>query len=152
MKRTTAVAVVIGLLLASPAEGSARAPSAGPGCATARRAVAHYAGGLRLRRQPSAAPIPCGMPTGYAGGESAIAVTNRGAVFYAPAVQAFAGVQTQYFLGGSSGFARTTDLGRTWSFVKPDRPRHGGPPDPHPGHADQPVGREPRLSRLGPDR
>jgi hypothetical protein len=59
------------------------------------------------------------MQTGFAGGESAIAVTNSGAVFYAPAVQAFAGVEAQYFLGGNSGFARTTDLGRTWSFVLP---------------------------------
>jgi hypothetical protein len=59
------------------------------------------------------------MQTGFAGGESAIAVTNSGAVFYAPAVQATAGVQTQYFLGGNSGFARSTNLGASWSFVDP---------------------------------
>src|SRR5205807_232720 len=38
---------------------------------------------------------------------------------YAPAVQSLAGAQTQYFLGGNSGFARTTDLGASWSFVDP---------------------------------
>jgi hypothetical protein len=69
--------------------------------------------------QPGGAPIGCGMQTGFAGGESAIAVTNSGAVFYAPAVQAGAGVQAQYFLGGNSGFARTTNLGASWSFVDP---------------------------------
>jgi hypothetical protein len=100
----------------------AAARSAGPGCASGRHAVAHYAGGAVLRHQPLGAPIPCGMPTGYAGGESAVAVTNSGAVFYAPAVQAFAGVQAQYFLGGNSAFARTTDLGRSWSFVDPKGP------------------------------
>jgi hypothetical protein len=111
------LAAVLAIVLATPALADAR--SAGPGCATRRVAVAHYAGGARLRHQPMGAPIPCGMPTGYAGGESAIAVTSRGAVFYAPAVQTTAGVRAQYFLGGNSAFARTTDLGRTWSFVNP---------------------------------
>src|SRR5437764_12047796 len=70
------------------------------------------------------------MGTGYAGGESAIAVSNSGAVFYAPAVQAFAGVQTQYFLGGNSGFARTTNLGKAWSFILPIAPDVAVPPSP----------------------
>ncbi len=97
---------------------SARA-SVGPGCAGNRTAVAHYAGGVLVHPQPPGAPIPCGMQTGFAGGESAIAVTNSGAVVYAPAVQSLAGVQTQYFLGGNSGFARTIDAGANWSFVNP---------------------------------
>src|SRR5579884_4151867 len=85
----------------------------------ARRAIAYHAGGKVLKPQPHGAPVPCGMQTGFAGGESAIAVTNSGAVFYAPAVQSFAGTQAQYFLGGNSGFALTTNLGRTWNFVLP---------------------------------
>lgn len=110
----------LGLLILALLLTSAPASAAvGPGCATNRAAVAHYAGGVPVHPQPGAAPIPCGMQTGYAGGESAIAVTNGGAVFYAPAVQASASVQTQYFLGGNSGFARTTNLGASWSFVDP---------------------------------
>jgi hypothetical protein len=70
------------------------------------------------------------MQTGFAGGESAIAVTNSGAVFYAPAVQTFAGTQAQYFLGGDSGFASTTDLGRSWSFVLPISPNLAVPANP----------------------
>jgi hypothetical protein len=70
------------------------------------------------------------MQTGFAGGESAIAVTNSGAVFYAPAVQPFFGVEAQYFLGGDSGFARTTDLGRSWSYVLPISPNLSVPANP----------------------
>jgi hypothetical protein len=109
------VVVLLGTLaLSGPASAAA-----GPGCAGNRHAIAHYAGGLVVRHQPAGAPIPCGMQTGFAGGESAIAVANSGAVFYAPAVQAGAGVQAQYFLGGNSGFARTTNQGASWSFIDP---------------------------------
>ncbi len=111
--------IALALALASAAAQPAWSAPAGPGCHPAEPAVAHYSGGARVARQPAGAPVPCGMETGYAGGESAIAVTNAGAVIYAPAVESLAGVQTQYFLGGNSGFARTTDLGRTWSFVDP---------------------------------
>jgi|GEM_PF-1432131 len=103
---------------ASRASRTSSPSSAGPGC-RAQRAIAYHAGGKVLKPQPHGAPVPCGMQTGFAGGESAIAVTNSGAVFYAPAVQSFAGTQAQYFLGGNSGFARTTNLGRTWNFVLP---------------------------------
>src|SRR5579884_3637960 len=115
-KRALAVlgAAMIGLLWCAPA-----AQARGSGCAGDRHAVAYRAGGIRVRPQPSGAPIPCGMQTGFAGGESAIAVTNSGAVFYAPAAQTFAGTQAQYFLGGNSGFARTTNQGAKWSFVAP---------------------------------
>ena len=108
----------LALLAFPPAAGAAQP---GPGCRTGSPAIAHYAGGSMPRTQPRGAPIPCGMGTGFAGGESAIAVTNSGAVFYAPAVQAITGtnVQAQYFLGGNSGFARSTDLGAKWTFVDP---------------------------------
>lgn len=114
-KLTTSIALSCALLLSAPLAQA----SVGPGCAANRPAIAHYAGGVVLAHQPPGAPVPCGMQTGYAGGESAIAVTNTGAVFYAPAVYTFAGVQAQYFLGGGSGFARSTDLGRSWQFVDP---------------------------------
>jgi hypothetical protein len=110
------VGLVVGALAAAPAAVSA---SVGPGCATARHAVAHHSGGAIAKPQPAGAPIPCGMQTGYAGGESAVAVTNSGAVFYAPAVQSTAGVRAQYFLGGNSGFARTANEGASWTFVDP---------------------------------
>ncbi len=70
------------------------------------------------------------MQTGFAGGESAIAVTDSGTVFYAPAVQSFAGTQAQYFLGGNSGFARTSDLGASWQFVLPISPDLAVPANP----------------------
>lgn len=111
------VAMAVAVLAAAPA--AAATASVGPGCAAARRAVAHYAGGVLAKPGPPGAPVPCGMQTGFAGGESTIAVTNSGAVFYAPAVQASAGVRAQYFLGGNSGFARTTNEGASWSFVNP---------------------------------
>ena len=124
MKRTLVAAIAA--FVVAPATATA----AGPGCASNRHAVAHHSGGIPARPQPSGAPVPCGMQTGYAGGESAIAVTNSGSVFYAPAVQTTAGVQTQYFLGGNSGFARTTDEGRTWSFVLPISPNLHLPSSP----------------------
>jgi hypothetical protein len=111
--------IAVALMALAAAAPAAANATPGPGCAAGRRAVAHYSGGKVARPQPAAAPIPCGMQTGFGGGESAIAVTNSGAVFYAPAVQATAGLQAQYFLGGNSGFARTVNLGASWSFVDP---------------------------------
>lgn len=116
---TAALLALVALAAAGPAAERARAASPGPGCASSRQAIAHYAGGAAVSPQPTGAPIPCGMDTGYAGGESAIAVTNSGAVMYAPAVQATGGAEAQHFLGGNSGFARTTDLGAGWSFLDP---------------------------------
>src|SRR5947209_92463 len=106
--------------VAAPASARAQSPTAaGPGCRAPQAAVAHHSAGAVVTDPPSVPPVPCGMKTGFAGGESAVAVTNTGAVFYSPAVQSFAGLATQYFLGGNSGFARTTNLGRSWSFVDP---------------------------------
>src|SRR5437764_5547975 len=90
----SALAGVAIAALALPAVG--RAEPAGPGCRPAQPAVAHHPGGVVVDPQPPAAPVPCGVHTGFAGGESAIAVARSGAVFYAPAVQATAGVQAQY--------------------------------------------------------
>jgi hypothetical protein len=70
------------------------------------------------------------MQLPFAGGESAIAVTSSGAVFYAPAVQSLAGTQAQYFLGGNSGFARTTNRGASWEFVLPVSPNLAVPANP----------------------
>ena len=47
------------------------AAGAGPGCRPDRAAVAHHAGGAVATPKPGDAPVPCGMGTGYAGGESA---------------------------------------------------------------------------------
>src|SRR5947209_8446248 len=106
--------------VAAPASARAQSPTAaGPGCRAPQAAVAHHSAGAVVTDPQSVPPVPCGMKTGFAGGESAVAVTNTGAVFYSPAVQSFAGLATQYFLGGNSGFARTTNLGRSWSFVDP---------------------------------
>ncbi len=128
IRAALAVSVVGFVALIGPAAAGQAAP--GPGCAPNRKAVAHYPRGVIARHVSSAAPIPCGMQTGYAGGESAIAVTNTGAVFYAPAVQQFAGIQAQYFLGGNSGFARTTNAGRSWTFVLPISPNLAVPANP----------------------
>ena len=135
-----AATTALGSVVVTPAQaGAAAATGDGPGCHPSRPAVAHYAGGVALSPQPATVPVPCGMPTGYAGGESAIAVTNSGAVLYAPAVQSTAGVQTQYFLGGNSGFARTIDLGKTWGFVDPISPNADLPASNIVGRPDYPA-------------
>ena len=115
-KTVTITALALGAFIVPACQADARP---GPGCARHRSALAHHARGMIVRHARGTAPIPCGMQTGYAGGESAIAVSNTGAVFYAPAVQQFGGTQAQYFLGGNSGFARTTNAGRSWAFVLP---------------------------------
>ncbi len=119
--RTVVITAVLAALALPTAAVAKRDRIAGPGCIPGQPAIAYRAGGEVLAPQPSHPLIPCGMHTGYAGGESAIAVTDSGAVLYSPAVQAVAGtnVQAQYFLGGNSGFGRTTNLGATWNFVDP---------------------------------
>lgn len=120
-RTTLALAASLVALALPSAAQAARERNPGPGCIPNQPAVAYRAGGEIVEPQPANPPIPCGTHTGYAGGESAIAVTDSGAVLYAPAVQALTGtgIQAQYFLGGNSGFARTTDLGATWSFIDP---------------------------------
>src|SRR5438132_3382940 len=119
------VAIVGSLALAatgSPAVAAASHRSCRP-------AVAHHAGGRLLHPQPPGGPIVCGMPTGFGGSESRVAVTKDGAVVFEPAVltPGLAGTgfasgapgprpQTQASAGG---LAVSKDDGRAWRFVKP---------------------------------
>src|SRR5436190_5573258 len=81
------IALIGAMALAS---GSAAAKSkgvTGPGCNPARFAVAHRAGGVALKPQPTGAPTPCMTFTGPTTDSAAIGVTGTGTVFYAPIEQ-----------------------------------------------------------------
>src|SRR4051794_31610166 len=54
------------------------------GCADARRAVAHYAGGVRLAHPPQSL-VPCATETGFFTGETTIGVTKQGTVWLSAA-------------------------------------------------------------------
>lgn len=126
-------AAVVALVATAPSGPAARAAprmssavTAGPGCHPAQPAIAFHAGTgtsppAALSPQPSSAPVPCGTDTGYASGESAIAVTNDNDVFLFPAVMDTTptNVQAQYFLGGNAAFATTRDEGKTWQLAAP---------------------------------
>ena len=123
---------------APSAASSSTASISGPGCRPTQLAIAHYASGAILDPQPKSRPTPCGVPTGFGTGESTIAVTNTGAVLTFPAAYPVAGMNSQT-LGGISpvfasstdgidfqtlfgihaGFARSTNLGRSWKIVQP---------------------------------
>jgi hypothetical protein len=48
------------------------AATPGPGCDPSRPAIAHYASGVVLDPQPANGPVPCGVYTGFPGGETRI--------------------------------------------------------------------------------
>jgi hypothetical protein len=56
----------------------------GPGCDPPRSAIAHRAGGVPLKPQPTGAPTPCMTFTGPTTDSAAIGVTETGTVFYGP--------------------------------------------------------------------
>ena len=75
--RRVALAATVAAV-ALPAVAHAKASrSPGPGCLRGQSAIAHHADGRSLVPQPARPPIPCGMHTGFAGGESASVIASR---------------------------------------------------------------------------
>lgn len=99
-----AVAAVAALLLSgfavSLAPPSTAAPSLGPGCDHPQATVTHAAGGKRVRAT-GPVPVGCATETGYYTGETTIAATKDGSVYFSAANWEWA-------------LARTKDDGATW--------------------------------------
>ncbi len=93
----------------------------GPGCDRSRPAVAHYAGGVRLRRQPASRPIPCMTFVGQSVESATIGVTRSGAVMYAPRDDNTA-APPQNTVQGPEFVVRSRDRGATWTALS-----SGGP-------------------------
>lgn len=111
---------VVGVRMGAPTQAAERA-----GCDHTRPAVAHHAGRVALASQPVNAPVPCATTTGYPSAENRIAVTNSGAVFYAPAVMAAVGTTScpsNFADSLCTGIARTTNDGESWSAILPPGP------------------------------
>ena len=120
------VALVVAVILASSvAASTGRRGVLGPGCDRARPAVAHYAGGVRLRRQPVKRPIPCMTLVGRAVESATIGVTRSGDVFFA-ARSDNTSPPPQNTLQGPEFVVRSHDLGRTWTPLGSGGPTTGG--------------------------
>ena len=82
-----AALLVLALALdASATSASKTAGGLGPGCDRSRPAVAHFAGGVRLRRQPARRPIPCMTFVGRTADSATVGITRSGAIMYAPRI------------------------------------------------------------------
>jgi hypothetical protein len=112
------------------ARGPTRAASAhrdrlGPGCDLSRPAIAHYAGGARVRPQPSDRPIPCLTFVGQSVESATIGITRSGAVVYAARDDNDA-APPHNTLEGPEFVTRSTDLGATWTSLGSGGPTTGG--------------------------
>jgi hypothetical protein len=97
----------------------------GPGCDHARPAVAHYPGGIRLRHQPPARPIPCIAFVGQSVESATIGVTRSGAVIYATRDDNRA-APPRNTLEGPEFVASSRDLGASWRALSSGGPTTGG--------------------------
>jgi hypothetical protein len=121
-----ALAAMVGLPVAAAGPPGL---SHGTGCDTTRKAVAHHANGVLLNPQPSGAPVPCAVTTGYGGSETRIAVTSDGTLVYEPATVTPGAAGTGFVAGAPGprpstqiepgGLAVSNDDGAQWHFVKP---------------------------------
>lgn len=96
---------------------AARAEWWGPGCDPSRPAVAHHAGGVVLAPQPADGPVPCGVSTGFPGGETRIETGTCGAILYAPA--GHMGDEPQTTMRSRGGMAISEDHGASWELSLP---------------------------------
>lgn len=105
------------------------APATGPGCQTARSAVAYRLGGGPAGPGAGHAPVPCLIATGFGGSETQVAVEPDGTLVYEPAIIT-PGVAGTGFLDGLPGPQPSTQLspgglslshddGGSWSFDAP---------------------------------
>lgn len=97
----------------------------GPGCDLSRPAVAHRAGGRRLRHQPAHAPIPCVTFVGRAVESATIGVTKTGAVMFAARDDNTAAPPANT-LQGPEFVVRSRNLGSTWTALSSGGPTTGG--------------------------
>lgn len=93
------------VVLALAAAALALVSSAGPAsaCEPGGPVVAHRAGGEVV---PRVLPVPCRVRIGYATSETALVVTPKGTLVFAPALT-------------ENSMARSTDAGRTWTLTAP---------------------------------
>src|SRR4051812_44718907 len=109
--RFAVVAVAaIGVAANAPAGMAARSSgSSDPLCARNRTTVAHHAGGAIVHLgQP--ARVPCASETGFYTGETGIAVTGNGTVWFSAA-------------NWESALVRSKDNGHTWQALTPGGPQ-----------------------------
>ena len=99
-------AVVVALTASAPAK---QRPAIAAGiCRTASPAVVHHAGGVAVKA--SSKRVPCGSATGYFTGETGIAVTQNGSVWFSAADWEWA-------------LVKSTDDGVHWQKVVPEGPQ-----------------------------
>jgi BNR/Asp-box repeat len=96
-----------------------------PGCDRSRPAVAHYGGGIRLKRQPADRPIPCMTLVGRSVEAATIGVTGTGIVMYAPRTNNAAAPPTDV-LQGPEFVVRSRDRGASWTALGSGGPTTGG--------------------------
>ncbi len=87
----------------------------GPECAPDRPAIAHHADGVLVensRGSIGTPPIPCTTNTGFRTSEISIVVSNQGTILMQPALANETGLPI--------GALRSTDQGRSWTFINPD--------------------------------
>jgi hypothetical protein len=112
--RRPSARIAIAIAVLSLAGGVVAAPSVNarassdPLCTPERATVAHLAGGRVVHQAP--ARIPCASETGYYTGETGIAVTNNGSVWFSAADWEW-------------GLVRSPDKGKTWQRVTPGGPQ-----------------------------
>src|SRR5690349_6042576 len=104
-------AVVAGAVTLVPS-GSAAAPGRAAGdplCSPDRATIAHHAGGQVVpQRKP--ARVPCASRTGFYTGETGIAVTGDGSVWFSAA-------------NWESALVRSKDNGHSWEAITPGGPQ-----------------------------
>jgi hypothetical protein len=118
--RTGLVAVAAAALLAAPSAGAAN-----HGCDRSRPAIAHFAGGVRLRHQPPRRPIPCMTLVGRAVESATIGVTHTGTVLFAPRDDNTATPPTDT-TQGPEFVVRSRDHGASWHALSSGGPTTGG--------------------------
>jgi hypothetical protein len=117
---------VLTALLVLPPAALGHPRHKGPGCDPQRRAVAHYAGGVRVPgRHEAGAPVPCMTFVGTTSEAADVGVTRRGSVFYAPLLEN-SSPPPQNTLQGPEWVVRSRDGGAHWTKLDSGGPRTAG--------------------------
>jgi hypothetical protein len=113
-------------VLTSAASSTAAKGGSGvaPGCDPARRAVAHFGGGVPA---PGArrALVPCATFVGTTSESATVGVTRSGSVLYAPLLDNTSPPPTNVLVGPEF-VVRSRDLGATWTALDSGGPTTGG--------------------------
>jgi hypothetical protein len=111
--------------VATAAAAATRGARRAPGCDPSRPAVAHFAGGARLRHQPRDRPVPCMTVVGRAVESATIGVTRSGAVMFAARDDNTA-APPQNTLKGPEFVIRSRNAGASWTALGSGGPTTGG--------------------------